>query len=90
MMMVMVIASSIAAILMGFMVIFIRTKAQKKPVSAKKIILPPVFMSTGALMFISPFFRVHPPQIIEALFVGMVFSILLIKTSKFEIRDDDI
>ncbi|KON92689.1 cytochrome c biogenesis protein CcdC [Rossellomorea marisflavi] len=88
--MVMVIASSIAAILMGFMVIFIRTKAQKKPVSAKKIILPPVFMSTGALMFISPFFRVHPPQIIEALFVGMVFSILLIKTSKFEIRDDDI
>ncbi|MGR3763990.1 CcdC family protein [Rossellomorea sp. NS-SX7] len=86
----MMIASSIVAICMGFFVLFIRMKAQKKPVSAKKIILPPLFMSTGALMFVFPFFRVTPLELLEALTVGMLFSILLIKTSKFEIRDNDI
>lgn len=84
------IASSIVAIFMGFFVLFIRMKAQKKPVSGKKIILPPLFMSTGALMFIFPFFRVTLGELLEALTVGMLFSILLIKTSKFEIRDNDI
>lgn len=63
-------------------------KASHKPVSAKKIILPPVFMSTGALMFISPYFRVTSMEIVEAIVVGMLFSILLIKTSKFEVRDN--
>jgi membrane protein CcdC involved in cytochrome C biogenesis len=86
----MMIASSIVAIFMGFFVLFIRMKAQKKPVSSKKIILPPLFMSTGALMFIFPFFRVTLGELLEALTVGMLFSILLIKTSKFEIRDNDI
>ncbi len=84
------IASSIAAICMGFFVLFIRMKAQKKPVSGKKIILPPIFMSTGALMFVFPFFRVTMAELFEALAVGMLFSILLIKTSKFEKRDNDI
>ncbi|MGM0827328.1 MAG: CcdC family protein [Bacillota bacterium] len=86
----MMIASSIVAICMGFMVIFIRMKAQKKPVSSKKIILPPLFMSTGALMFLFPVFRVTLGEFLEAITVGMIFSILLIKTSKFEIRDNDI
>jgi membrane protein CcdC involved in cytochrome C biogenesis len=86
----MMIASSILAICMGFFVLFIRMKAQKKPVSGKKIILPPLFMSTGALMFLFPFFRVTLGELFEALTVGMLFSILLIKTSKFEIRDNDI
>ncbi|MFL8935987.1 CcdC family protein [Rossellomorea oryzaecorticis] len=86
----MMIASSIVAICMGFFVLFIRMKAQKKPVSGKKIILPPIFMSTGALMFLFPFFRVTLGELLEALTVGMLFSILLIKTSKFEVRDHDI
>lgn len=86
----MMIASSIIAICMGFLVIFIRMKAQKKPVSGKKIILPPIFMSSGALMFLYPAFRVTVGELLEAVTVGMVFSILLIKTSKFEIRDNDV
>lgn len=79
---------SILAVMMSIGVIFIRMKASHKPVSAKKIILPPVFMSTGALMFISPYFRVTSMEIVEAIVVGMLFSILLIKTSKFEVRDN--
>lgn len=86
----MVIASSIVAIMMAIFVTFLRTKSSQKPASVKKIILPPVFMSTGALMFIVPMFRVTPLEILEAVVVGMLFSILLIKTSSFEIRDNDI
>lgn len=85
-----VLASTVGAIGMAVFVTIMRMKAAKKPATAKKIILPPIFMSTGALMFIFPIFRVHFLQIIEALSVGMLFSILLIKTSKFEIRDKEI
>ncbi|MDZ5473364.1 cytochrome c biogenesis protein CcdC [Bacillus sp. 31A1R] len=86
----MVVASSIGAICMAVFVMFIRMKAAKRPVSAKKIILPPIFMSTGALMFVHPMFRVTPLEILEAGLVGMLFSILLIKTSNFEIRENEI
>lgn len=85
-----VLASTVGAVGMAIFVTFMRMKAAKKPATAKKIILPPIFMSTGALMFILPMFRVHFLQIIEALTVGMLFSILLIKTSKFEIRNQQI
>src|SRR5699024_10137516 len=43
-----------------------------------------------ALMFIFPYFRVEWTQVFEALFVGMIFSIFLIKSSKFEIRNQHI
>jgi membrane protein CcdC involved in cytochrome C biogenesis len=85
-----VLLSTIGAIGMGTLALFVRMKAAKRPTSAKKIILPPVFMSTGALMFLFPMFRVEFLQVIEALTIGMLFSILLIRTSKFEIRDNDI
>lgn len=84
------IASTVVAGFMAVTMIFVRLKAAKKPASVKKIILPPVFMSTGASMFILPFFRVEWVQVLEALLVGMIFSIFLIKTSKFEIREHDI
>jgi membrane protein CcdC involved in cytochrome C biogenesis len=85
-----VLLSTIGAIGMGTLALFVRMKAAKRPTSAKKIILPPVFMSTGALMFLFPMFRVEFLQVIEALAVGMLFSILLIRTSKFEIKDNEI
>ncbi len=85
-----VLISSIGAVFMAIFTMFIRMKAAKKPASAKKIILPPIFMSTGALMFVFPYFRVTPMEILEAAIVGMLFSILLIKTSSFEIRDNEI
>ncbi|MBN6887336.1 membrane protein CcdC involved in cytochrome C biogenesis [Cytobacillus horneckiae] len=86
----MVLWTSIGAIFMAVFAMFIRMKAAKQPTSAKKIILPPLFMSTGAFMFVFPYFRVTPLEILEAVLVGMLFSILLIKTTKFEIRENDI
>jgi membrane protein CcdC involved in cytochrome C biogenesis len=85
-----VVVSSIGAVFMGFLALFVRMKAAKKPTNAKKIILPPVFMSSGALMYIVPEFRLTSMEIVEVVVVGMLFSILLIKTSKFEIRENDI
>ena len=75
---------------MGTLALFVRMRAAKKPTNARKIILPPLFMSSGALMYIEPQFRLSGFEMIEAAIVGVLFSLLLIKTSKFEIRDNDI
>lgn len=81
------IGSTIMAVLMGSFAMVVRLRAQKKPVTTKKILIPPLAMSTGALMYIFEEFRVAPIQIVEAALLGAVFSLVLIVTSKFEIRD---
>ncbi len=81
---------TIAAVFMAILAIIIRLKAIKKPATVKKIILPPMFMSTGFLMFLYEPARPAPLQVVEALAVGVIFSILLIKTSKFEIKEEKI
>ncbi|WP_232336844.1 CcdC family protein [Planococcus lenghuensis] len=86
----MLIATTVIALFMGTLLVVVRSKAAKYPVTAKKIILPPLFMSTGALMFVFPFFRVEPLQVLEAFAVGMLFSTVLIWTSSFEVRGDKI
>lgn len=86
----MLIVTTVGALGMGILAMFVRNKAAKKPATVKKIVLPPLFMSTGALMFVFPFFRVHPMQILEACLVGVLFSTILIWTTKFEVRDGDI
>lgn len=86
----MAIASSIIAVVMASFVFVVRMKAANKPTNAKKIILPPLFMSTGSLMFLDPLFRVTRAELLEAIVLGAFFSIFLIKTSKFEIRDNHI
>lgn len=84
------IGSTVMAVVMGTIVMIVRLRSQKKPVSTKKIIIPPIAMSTGALMFLFPEFRVEPLQIVEAVVVGLLFSTVLIATSKFEMRDNTI
>lgn len=75
---------------MAVVMIFVRLRAAKRPASVKKIILPPFMMSTGALMFLFPMFRVEWTQVLEAVFIGAVFSIFLIRSSKFEVREGNI
>ncbi len=84
------VATTVGALIMAILAMFLRMKAAQKPTNAKKIILPPLFMSTGFLMFLFPIFHLTFAEVIEALSVGLVFSILLIKTSKFEIRNNEI
>lgn len=71
--------------------IFIRIKAADKPTNAKKILIPPLGMSTGFLMFL------YQPTHIPWTWAGLaflcgavLFSIPLIKTSKFELREGQV
>ena len=82
--------SIISGLIMGSIVYFIRMKSTKKPMSIRKIVLPPIMMSTGALMYIYEPFRLSPLEILESIVLGLVFSVILIVTTKFEVRDDDI
>ena len=87
---ILLLVTSVGAIFMAVFVMFIRLRSQKKPVNEKKIIIPPIAMSTGALMFIFEEFRVELIEVIEASALWVVFSLILIATSKFEVRDQDI
>ncbi|BCU52232.1 membrane protein CcdC involved in cytochrome C biogenesis [Staphylococcus auricularis] len=78
------------AFVMGIIVIIVRMKAQKFPVNEKKIILPPIFMSTGALMFVVPYFRLTGAEIIECIILGLIFSTVLIWSSRFEVRGAEV
>ncbi|TGQ50526.1 DUF1453 family protein, partial [Mesorhizobium sp. M4B.F.Ca.ET.211.01.1.1] len=66
--------SIVVAFLMGIGVIVVRMKAQQYPVNEKKIILPPFFMATGALMYVVPYFRLTGMEIIECIVLGVLFS----------------
>lgn len=82
--------SMLVAIFMGVSVIIVRMKAQNYPTNVKKIILPPIFMSTGALMYVVPYFRLTQLEILEAVVVGCLFSLFLVMTSNFVIKDNKI
>ena len=69
-----IVITTVIAFVMAFTMIFYRLKAAEQPTSVKKIILPPLFMSTGAIMFLFPVFRISLLQVFEALVVGMIFS----------------
>ncbi|MBB6449204.1 membrane protein CcdC involved in cytochrome C biogenesis [Geomicrobium halophilum] len=84
------ILTTIGAVGMGTLAIFIRMKAIEKPASVKKIIIPPIMMSTGFLMFLYEPAQLPAPQIVAPLLLGIACSYLLIRTSHFEIRDGDI
>ena len=82
--------SSLIMVVFAVTVIFVRVKASNKPTNAKKILIPPLGMSTGFFMFIDP--QTHDPirYAMLALVVGVVFSYPLIATSKMYISNDEI
>lgn len=82
--------TSVGAIALAVFAMFVRIKSQNKPVSAKKIIIPPFAMSTGALMFLFEPFRISIIQVLEASALGIFFSLFLIYTSKFTVRDNEV
>ncbi|MFC4617451.1 CcdC family protein [Camelliibacillus cellulosilyticus] len=84
------IGSLLIGVLFAAAIIFVRLKASTKPTNVKKILIPPLGMATGFLMFLVPAVRVPALELLEAFLIGCVFSIFLIKTSKFEIHDNEI
>lgn len=81
----------IGFIIIALSFLFIRLRGSTKPVSLKKIIIPPIGMSTGFLMFLYPPMRIPWEWAVGAFLIGAVFlSLPLIKTTKFVEVDGDI
>lgn len=78
----------IASALFALSVIGIRLKAAGRPTSERKIIIPPLGMSTGFAMFFFPYMRVPFTWGMSAFLAGAVFfAYPLIRTSRFEAVD---
>jgi membrane protein CcdC involved in cytochrome C biogenesis len=82
--------SSLMMLVGAFGIIIVRLKASGKPTNAKKILIPPLAMSTGFFMFFSQ--RTHDPLRYAALafLVGCVFSYPLILTSKMYVMKGEV
>ena len=81
----------VASAVFALSVIGIRLKAANRPTSERKIIIPPLGMSTGFAMFLFPFMRIPLVWGLVAFLAGAVFfSYPLIRTSRFEARDGQI
>lgn len=82
---------TVGAIVMALLALFIRLKASRRPVTIKKIIIPPLGMTTGFGMFIVP--ETHIPILwgVIAFAVGsLLFSYPLNRSTQFEIIDGEV
>ncbi|WP_219834509.1 CcdC family protein [Paenibacillus sp. R14(2021)] len=78
-------ASIIVTLMSGIAVTFLRLRASNRPTTLRKIIIPPLGMSTGFLMFVVPI--THVPWLwgLTAFAAGAtIFAYPLIRTSKLE------
>lgn len=85
------VASILVSLLGGFMVIFLRLKAIKKPTNLRKIIIPPLGMATGFMMFVVPDTRIPWLWALIAFAAGaLFFSVPLIRSSRLEVLDGEV
>ncbi|WP_168123063.1 cytochrome c biogenesis protein CcdC [Paenibacillus sp. HB172176] len=85
------IGSVIFSIAAGITLIILRLRAGKRPTTLRKIIIPPIAMSTGFIMFASPV--THIPWLWGASAFGtgmLIFAFPLIVTTRLERVDQDI
>lgn len=85
------IGSTLGAVFMALMVIFIRIKASERPVTIRKIWIPPLGMSTGFAMFVVPETRFPLWWAAAAFVIGwFIFAYPLIRSTKFEQRSGEV
>ncbi|MCL6489434.1 MAG: cytochrome c biogenesis protein CcdC [Alicyclobacillus mali] len=82
--------ATVVAVVFAITVIFVRLRASKRPTNARKILIPPLAMSTGFLMYVFPFTREPILYAIAAFLVGCMFSYPLIATSHFYVGEDGV
>jgi len=82
--------STVILVVFALTVIVVRMRAGRKPASVRKILIPPVAMSTGFFMFVEPAMREAPVYALIAFLVGVLFSYPLILTSRFHVVGTDI
>jgi membrane protein CcdC involved in cytochrome C biogenesis len=81
---------SVAAAVLGFCGVMVwRVREGRSPVTVRKIIIPPLGMSTGFCMFLVPAFRVPWVWALCAFAIGaLVLAYPLIRTSRLTFHDD--
>lgn len=85
------VGSTLGAVFMALMVIFIRLKASARPVTIRKIWIPPLGMSTGFAMFVVPETRFPWWWAVAAFLIGwFIFAYPLMRSTIFEERDGQI
>ncbi|NMO96327.1 CcdC family protein [Paenibacillus lemnae] len=78
-------------LVMALTAIFIRVKASHRPVTVRKIIIPPLGMTTGFLMFVVPEVRIPVLWGIISFLIGwFIFSYPLIRGTKFQLVDGQV
>ncbi|MFC0335048.1 CcdC family protein [Paenibacillus sepulcri] len=78
-------ASIILTLISGIAVLFLRLRASNRPTTMRKIIIPPIGMSTGFLMFVVPVTRIPWSWALIAFAAGgLLFAYPLIRTSALE------
>ncbi len=83
--------SILVSLVGGITVIMLRLRAANKPTNQMKIIMPPIGMATGFLMFVVPATRIPWTYGWIAFLAGAIlFAYPLIKTSKFQRIENDI
>lgn len=82
--------SLVSSILGATAVLFWRVRETRTPVSTKKIVIPPMGMSTGFAMFLVPVFRVPWSWAAAAFLLGaLVLAYPLLRTSRL-VREGDV
>nr|WP_279591744.1 cytochrome c biogenesis protein CcdC [Paenibacillus sp. F411] len=85
------IGSTVGMLVMALAVILIRVKASHRPVTVRKIIIPPLGMTTGFLMFVVPEVRIPLLWAIVSFLVGwFIFSYPLIRGTRFELVEGQV
>ncbi|MET3938653.1 membrane protein CcdC involved in cytochrome C biogenesis [Paenibacillus sp. PvP094] len=85
------IGATLGMLIMALLAIFIRLKASHRPVTIRKILIPPLGMSTGFLMFVVPETHIPLWWAVIAFLVGwFIFSYPLIRSTRFEKVNEEI
>src|SRR4051812_2322694 len=83
---------SVASAILGFFAVMAwRIREGRTAVTIRKIVIPPLGMSTGFCMFLVPAFRVHWTWAATAFLAGaIVLAYPLIRTSRLTLRGDEV
>lgn len=83
--------SLLIPLLGGLAIIMVRVRSTRKPTTLRKILIPPLGMATGFLMFVVPQTHIPLSWALGAFAAGaLFFSIPLIMTSKMEFVGEDV
>jgi membrane protein CcdC involved in cytochrome C biogenesis len=81
--------SLVSSIVGAAVVMLWRVSETRSPISARKILIPPMGMATGFAMFLIPVFRIPWTWAIDAFLLGaLVFAYPLLRTSRL-VREGD-